>query len=288
MATMTTTKTTKISTIQTFGEILLTTGDLDPLYIALHRAELGAQHLRRWLFAYWCCYNAGAASWISEQEDYWPTMQRMAANETPTPLGLRWPRGHERRHFRGAAAVKAVTSYQDRTPEAICAWIESAAPSFAEVRKRVLSLHLFGPWISFKVGDMLDRVAQVPMNFSEADVLMFDQPYNSALEVWSHFPGDEIARAMVSEKEAVKKTVWQLLQDFNNFLAPPTYDRRVNIQEIETILCKWKSHNNGSYPVGLDSRELRGGLHYWATVSPTARRLFDHAPNPPESGAASS
>lgn len=277
-------RTTRIATIEEFGQQLLETGDLDPLYIALVGANLEKNQLRRWLFAYWCCYNAGASSWISEcetPEEYWKSMAWMARNDVPSPLGERWPRGHERRHFRGQKAINAVEHYTIAFPQPEMISLEFERPiringstglPFQTIRDRVVKLPQFGPWIAFKVADMLERVMNVPIDFKDSDILMFDSPFESALEVWNNrlAMGDETSPSM-----AVRKTTNWLVNYFSrHYAAPPRRDRPVGIQEVETILCKWKSHNNGSYPMGLDTHELHEGLEKWKIVSKTAHRLL--------------
>lgn len=276
--------------IEKFGEALLLSGDLDPLYIALYHGIGDGPLLRRWLLAYWCCYHAGASSYIAEVtgSEFWNRLHVMARNDVNTPLGERWPRGHERRHFRGDKAVHAVESIRTRflEPEKVCEWFEGGLyPSdnanrvpipYKRLREKVTTLPQFGPWIAFKVADMLERVLNVPVSFSEADVMMFEQPYKSALQVWESMDGEAsaIARSTVTtDDEKVRRVARKLGMFFAGRTAPPKHDRPVNIQEVETILCKWKSHNTGHYPVGIDSIELHHGLSEWAKVSETARRL---------------
>jgi hypothetical protein len=270
--------------IESFGRKLLASGDLDPLYIALHGANLGRDHLRRWLFTYWCCYHAGTACYISEKwgDHYWDMMRAMAANATLSPVGGRWPRGHERRHFRGDAAINAVDFYakQWSQPESICAWFEdeTTGTSFSGLRQKVMTLPQFGPWIAFKVGDMLERLRGVHVDFTESEVFMFSSPRDAALLVWRDSfptPPEELVK---TDNDRVSLVARDLIGQFEGYKAPPTFDRRVNIQEIETILCKWKSHLNGYYPVGLDSGEIRDGLSEWAGVSQTAGILLHHIP----------
>src|SRR5690606_28721140 len=95
--------------IEEFGRRLITTGDLDPVYIALHGAKLDDPVLHRWLIAYWCLYHCGVASYLSEFEGvrFWQELHRAARNEEPAPTGERWPRGSERRHWRGQQAIKS-------------------------------------------------------------------------------------------------------------------------------------------------------------------------------------
>lgn len=287
------------TSIETFGAKLLVSGDLDPLYIALCAAKLETEQLRRWLFAYWCCYHAGASSWLSEKtgEEYWNWLFIMADNQIPTPppldtLGQRWPRGHERRHFRGATATRAVRSYQSRFPdvESLVKYFEigdrTSPPTFenfSEVRQRVMSLPQFGPWIAFKVADMLERVRGLNIRFIDGDVLMFDQPYSSALIVYREsLISSGSVRNLAPDDDAVRTATMILTAHFSQHLAPPSRNRAVNIQEVETILCKWKSHLSGSYPLYLDSHELREGLAHWAPTCDTARRLFEAAPLAPD------
>src|SRR6188768_3254002 len=100
--------------VYTFGRQLIETQDLDPLYVALYQGKvdglLTEDQLKRWVFAYWCFYHAGFASYASERSGpaYWGVMERAAVNITKPPVGERWPRAAERRHFRGQKAIDSV------------------------------------------------------------------------------------------------------------------------------------------------------------------------------------
>lgn len=282
-------------TIEDFGKHLLTSGDLDPIYFALNRMRLGQLQKRRWLLSYWCYYNAGIASYLSEIEDpvaYWDTFLTAAANapQTPSPLGGgkvngNWPRGAERRHFRGQQAIKAtmelITKYPDPTSaidHLVRATDEQPIP-FSTVSDRVQEWRGFGSWISFKVGDMLDRcgVAQVAFSFEDA---MYDTPTKAALIQWKLRRGIPQESTIDDEKAAVREEVEHLINHFAaaGHLAPPLMDRPVGFQEIETILCKWKSHMGGSYPLYNDIDEIRHGASSWAPHSATAKLFLDCCP----------
>jgi hypothetical protein len=92
-----------------FGDALIRSRDLDPVYCALYGAQLSEPELSL-LLAYLAFYHLGFAAWLSEHEgvNYWQAMLVAAKNETPSPLGGRWPRSSERRHFRGVKCVNAV------------------------------------------------------------------------------------------------------------------------------------------------------------------------------------
>jgi hypothetical protein len=64
----------------------------------------------------------------------------------------------------------------------------------------------------------------------------------------------------------------QLRQHLGKYKAPPRFERAINIQEIETILCKWKSHMNGHYKVGKDTHEIHEALK--ETSGTTAQTLL--------------
>ena len=101
-------------TVEEFGAHLLKTGDLDPVYIALHNTPMSEEMMHRLLIAYWCFYHLGAAAYIAETQrspkGFWNAMQRAALNIIPPAIKPkeRWPRSAERRHFRGGQAAEAV------------------------------------------------------------------------------------------------------------------------------------------------------------------------------------
>lgn len=259
--------------ITDFGKHLLDSGDLDPVYIALHKAELPDAQLKRWLLAYWCFYHCGVASYISERGggSYWDAMIEAASNKEPAPHGGRWERGHERRHFRGAAAVSAVSEMSSDQPEGIVKDMIDRAPSFQAVSAQARLLPLFGPWISFKVCDMLDRVLGVTVDMEQAHVFMFKEPREAALMLWRQEMRLPANAKPKSEETVLEAVVDELITRFEDYQAPPLYDRAVGLPEVETILCKWKSHLNGHYPDNNDIDEIGRGLKPWLPHSETAR-----------------
>lgn len=275
--------------IYTFGAHLLETGDLDPVYIALDKMEWSdADQQARWLVAYWCFYHCGAASYISEAsgKEFWQRMSVAAKNEAEAPDGGRWPRGSERRHFRGEAASKAVKTLWGRyfeDPERIVTEIaagEGPLP-YAMVAGRAKELPLFGPWISFKVCDMLDRLGIQAVDFDQAAVFMFDDPVKAALTLWrqhSKLPDEAKPKDEATKVRIIENVVDHLSEHFKGFTAPPRHERPVGLQEIETILCKWKSHRNGHYPLFNDIDEIRHGLSGWGEHCETARAMLHAMP----------
>lgn len=278
--------------IEKFGRHLITTGDLDPIYDALVGARKAKAYdepqLYRWLIAYWCFYHAGVASFMSEMEgqEFWHWMTVAAENEQESPAGGRWPRGHERRHFRAKNATSSIL-HMVKTwgafPEDMVQYI--AAPEtegqtdplkFKVVSKRVQEHVGFGPWIAWKVADMLERVVGTPVDFSDSNMFMYRDPEKAALMLFRERNGLG-PEAKIKKEAVLPGVVDYLLGEFGELESPPG-GRKINVQEIETVLCKWKSHMNGHYPLYNDIIEIRTGTVLWAKFCESARIFYDHLP----------
>lgn len=240
--------------IYEFGERLLETEDLDPVYCGLTRANLPRDQLFRWLLAYWCFYHVGSSSLLSEEvgTSYWDKMREAAINE-----GLKFPRGSERRHFRGQKCVDAI----DALGLAIFSGFIRVGNSVA-IMKEVQTWPMFGPWIAFKAADMIDRCV-TPIEFDQNLGLMYKEP-RAALQI------------LVDQEGLTLEDHWgMLLEHFAKFKAPPGYDRPCSAQEVESVLCKWKSYFGGHYWVGKDIKEQRKALVGWGE---TADNILAHYP----------
>ncbi len=231
-----------------FGNSLITIGDLDPIYIALNQLSLEDEPLARWLVSYWCFYHAGVSCYLSSSDDFWGEMEGFAGDKEI-------PRGTERRHFRGKKAVDAVKHLRGLYSTAVEAINDLVGdlqdrPTFQRISKKAQEWPMFGPWIAFKVADMLERCAGVPVDFSDCNLELYEEPIAGAM--------------LIAEEEGWPKdlglVVDRLLHHYSDKLAPPDNDRPINIQEVETILCKFKSHRGGHYPVGKDTKEIGEGL----------------------------
>lgn len=239
-----------------FGEALITSGDLDPVYIALHRAELEPLKLRQWLLAYWCFYHMGTSSWIVDQPEYWTAMRTAAGSKD-------WPRSSERRHFRGKAASASVEWLAHRGISELFGGFKGLTTA-AEVTRYVRTWTGFGPWIAFKVADMIERLGIAPVAFDGSDELLFESPRKGA---------EELQRQESGTGPAVAWAMRRIGDRLGHLQAPPRMERTINAQEIETVLCKWHSYLGGHYEVGKDIREIRHGLLRFARCR-TAQMLL--------------
>lgn len=243
-----------------FGAQLIDTGDLDPLYIILSQTSWTEKFILKWLLGYWIFYSAGPASILAESDDFYQDAIRGDAGH--------WPRGHERRHMRGDNFQRTLKSLMDfGSPLKVASYMMDGN-DFQSIGKRVKTFAGFGPWIAWKIADMAERVVHKPVDFSNADIAVYDDPVKGAALIGfgdQSYPitGDEI-QYVFNDMELV----------FCEYKAPPYFDRPVNIQEMETIACKYKSHCNGHYPMGLDTREIYEGLDNWCDSADELRRYL--------------
>lgn len=240
-----------------WGRRLIETNDHDPLYVGLTQWDVRGSRLRRFMLAYWCCYSVGASWWLSQHSGtrFWDYLAVAAANLTPSPIGGRWPRAHERRHWRGQKCIDSVSALQARFnhPEEAVVSLENLR-TLNQIEKSVGAWPQFGPWIAFKAADMLERVLGVPVEFSNDIITMYKDPREGA----------EMAAPLLGF-QTPQEASDHLLDALGSLPAPGAESRRrnVNVQEVETVLCKWKSARKGHYFIGKDTRDHRDELAKW-------------------------
>jgi hypothetical protein len=283
------------STVYDFGRALLDENDLDPVYVALWEAKLEPDLLRRWLIAFWSFYHSGTSSWIADapggEEGYWDRMMLAASSKE-------YPRCHERRHFRGQAAIKAVESLRAKGLIDLFSPFREEMPC-EEVMREVQRWYLFGPWIAFKMADMLERLDICKVDFSGGEMFLFNSPNQGARLLWEEEgkpeegKGDKVGSWAVGRVLVHLNASLQGIRSRNGripvstpirpatgridtrkvFLAPPRYERPLNVQEAETVLCKFHSYRKGHYRVGEDVEGLRDGLLRFARCGLSQRLL---------------
>lgn len=263
--------TKKQMSIFEFGRKLIETGDLDPVYTICHHCDWEYDYQEyNFLLSYWCFYHVGTASWISQDhKEFWPRLCEASATSF-------YPRSSERRHWRGQASIKASLELRSLrlTPYQLIKGLgePKEAPTLPTVMSRVKNLRGFGDWIAFKVADMMERLALCNVQFEPSDIfLIFDAPAKGADAMWLR---EARGLAITNPPESIPMWAYDMLKAELGYLkAPPRFERFINIQEIETILCKWKSHLNGHYEIGKDIAEVRHGLLKFAKCSLSQKLL---------------
>lgn len=271
----------KSLTIEEFGDALLRTEDLDPTYVAISRTNMSSVTRAQLLISYWCFYHLGAAAHLAERpaKQFWSWMMEAARNDAHPDIkpGERWPRSAERRHFRGAQATQAVAALAARYPrgaeQALEGFVGKFPFTFQSVSDSVQSHLGFGQWIAFKVADMSERVLWLGTDFSDCELGIYKDPRQGAALAWYEWKKGTGHNAVpwaypITDSE-LKMVVAHYVAYWRKkrTLAPPNRDRLVNVQEIETIFCKYKSYRKGHYHVGKDIHEVHEGLEGWGNLA---------------------
>lgn len=245
--------------IYRFGDSLVRSRDLDPVYVIVHEAQLEPPLLHRWLLAYWCFYHCGTASWISDvrpkdEGGYWQRMEAAACSKD-------YPRSAERRHFRGQNSISSVAWLKERGVNHLFGRFTEASHKNKVLLLRDVLAYIqtwkgFGPWIAFKVADMLERLGICLVDCTEAHKFLFDSPEKGAESLWTWESNNE-----ENIPEGVGKwAIARIIDTLGDTMAPPSYNRPIGPMEAETILCKWHAHINGRYHIGKDTQEIKHGL----------------------------
>lgn len=268
-----------------FGRQLLRTGDLDPIYLALNKVSWDYDTLCRWLVGYIAFYHAGVASWLSEREDqaFWDAIMLAARNEAESPIGGRWPRGRERRHFRGDQAVQAVQDWGIRAgayAEVMIVDIKGEGNEpFAAVARRARKYRGIGQWMAFKIVDLLDACLGAEVDQRDVEPFLYDTPRESFLRMYREDMGQ--ADSGVTEERAAQAAMQWLRSQLLSETIPHKPGKRLDNFCLETIACKHKSHLNGHYPPGNDIAEIQEGLAPWVQVSRAAEDFLAAMPRDP-------
>lgn len=282
----------QMTSVTEFGRQLLRTGDLDPVYGAMHKANVKGETLARLCLAYWCFYHLGLAAQLAESKTnkaFWEGMQAAALNVSNPDGSKPYPRGSERRHYRGEQAVASMASLismygKGTAVRAVAGFILPNAEgrfTYGSVARSAQNHRGFGEWIAFKIADMSERILGYDTDFSDCHLGIYKDPRQGAavacleyrylgslkqdgVNLFAEKPWDY----PITDSE-LKDTVAHYVSAFRKMKlrAPPFGDRLVNVQEVETIFCKYKSHLKGHYPMGKDTLEIGQGLDGWGDLA---------------------
>jgi len=246
---------TRVASLHQFGKQLLDLNDLDPVYVVANLLLLEEDTLHRFLLAYSMFYHVGFAAQAAEHsgEDFWEFVSYRLDSH---------PRGRERRHFRGGAARTSIRYLSQSYPtpeEAVWYWIGDRKPrTFQGISNRVQEAPSYGPWIAWKLVDMIDRCCGIPVELEGTEINMFRSPRDGAgyLATGDLEPSASYTEALVHVQNAVSV----LVSGFQHRSAPPLYDRPYGVLEAETVLCKWFSSVKGHYQLGEDVEFVTSSL----------------------------
>lgn len=238
-------------TLEEFSKYEIETGDLDPDYILMLRAQrlfgLSDEEMSKWVVVKSCVYD-------SESE-----LQHLLFN-VPIKDLVRY--GGERRKFKPIAdqLFDRFDHFIKSSSNGYRSFFFEALPRNARLAMQVIqTVKGFGPWAAWKMADLAERVLGVPIDFSE---VQFNKIYEYPLKEIMMVASEDESRwkELLRNDDLFQTCMERAMPLFGEALkmkAPPQRDRLVNYQEIETLFCKYHSHAYGHYKPGHDIEKLR-------------------------------
>ena len=228
-----------------FSQILIESGDLDPDYIFMFRVfeklKMEPKTKERWVVLKSAIYDS-----TSELE----VLLENAELET-----IKY--GNERRKQK-RSAKKNIESLQEFV-DSIGGF--SGLPKKAEAAGQALqTVFGIGPWASWKVLDLCETVLGVPIDFSSIDFRKaYEFPLRGLLMI-NELP----EKAEILNNNDVYKICMdrakKLLVRTSELKSRPQLKRKINLQEIETCLCKYHSYIHGHYKPSQDLNHIKARL----------------------------
>lgn len=244
---------------RSFAKKLFELEDADPGYLLLARSGLNYDHMLRYVLAWCTYYNPAIAAIASDYQgarfyDYllrmYPTAQRAS----------------ERRHFRGAAGLKALEQWRSlyKRPEAM---VEACfGPTYLDVRKNMQHMAQMGDYFYWKLADIQDTVFGKPVDFTGCEKYMPKVPQQGAEKIWNLEPHEwdfDLVQAVRMVSRHIKN------------MDHPLNDRKLLLQEAETVCCVFKQHVVGDYKYGFRTAKAVKRLVSVVNVTSTAQKLLD-------------
>jgi hypothetical protein len=231
--------------ILTFARMLSVKKDIDPVYeIPFLDAFRGNFDKIRFVYAYLLFYDVGVALALSRLDTEWGTLE-FVQQVSLFALTKRSRRGVERRHFRAKHAEWTATAGRSVYSEFYDCTVShhSWKNSISALKK----LPSFGDWLAFKATDMLERTNLVHAYKNSDD---------ECLATWYGVPEEGWSIIKVQENYNNKREFLSDILQLKLRLPGGGFRQIFNMQEIETLCCKYKSHTNGRYEPGNDVKHV--------------------------------
>jgi Alpha-glutamyl/putrescinyl thymine pyrophosphorylase clade 2 len=239
-----------------FATAMFKLEDADPGYMLLARAEMDHAKKLRYIMAWCTFYNPGLAAHASD-------FQGGKFYEFLRYVYPHAKRASERRHFRGQAGLKALAQWQSLYPKPEAMVEACFASSYLGVRKNMQHMAQMGDYFYWKLADIQDTVFHKPVDFTGCEKYMPKVPKQGADMI-----GD---MENVFDLEAIMGIVTKHIGKLDH----PFTERKLKLQEAETVCCVFKQHVVGDYKFGFRSAKAYKRLKGMVNETKTAQVLLD-------------
>lgn len=235
---------------QDFAMKTIATDDLDPVYVALYRANMPEDMLMRWCAAFVTYYHMGTACKMCELQGSKFWYELWMQYDTA-------PRASERRHFRGEAGRKALRSWAVEYPQPEKFFAACMQPSFMKLLNK--GIPQIGTYFSWKCMDLREAVFGYHVDWTGAENHLVTLP-TQGMRIM--FPELEH-----QEKPDFAAALHRVVDGIKYLNAPPRGIRSCGIAEAETVCCMAKSYYKSKKPIGKDILEKRADLQGYGDIA---------------------
>ena len=230
-----------------FSRVLIESGDLDPDYIFINKVceknGWGNERKAEWIAAKSVIYNS-----IGELE-----FLLHGKNFDDVDYG-----NERRKHKRNAELFWNALYHNAQAHQGFYSMFSKVHEDANIALKQLQKFQGIGPWAAWKILDLLNCCLGFNFDFKNVDFrLAYEYPIRGMLLVAGE---DEERYKKVSDElyESSMNEVYRQLEEGGilKCAAPPEYIRNINMQEIETCLCKYHSYYHGHYKAGEDIERL--------------------------------
>jgi hypothetical protein len=242
-----------------FGRHLLASGDIDPIYPILrsiHQERRFNEEQALWhsfLYVAWYHLPVGHAAF-----DWAPrSISKAAYGKHIRNIGSTWPTGIERRSNRGGRVFTHIESFCHVTSHIpLSQWFRNGfvtAPTLAKrnanwrmLNERLQAVWGNGRWAAYKHCEVLRRVHDLPVEAPDMGHRFSSGPREGLATLYGPLEGQ--GEAVIAVLDGQGRDLQERLEKRG---------LTVDVEELETILCNWKSLLKGKYYVGHDIDELQ-------------------------------
>lgn len=256
-----------------FSKIMFMLEDADPGYMLLARAKMPLDQKLRYVLAWCAFYNPGLAAKACDYKgaDFYAYLNKVY----PTAK-----RASERRHFRGAAGLKALAQWQDLYPRPEKMVEACFAGDYMSVRKNMRHMAQMGDYFYWKLADIQDTVFGMPVDFTGCEQYMPKVPKQGAeiidkILYEESALGDNWKEDMYPHDAGLSTIMFEITKHIKQFKHPFAPHRPLALQEAETVCCVFKQHVVGDYKFGFRSAKAATRLQGMLSETKTAKVLLD-------------
>lgn len=262
-----------------FARAMIRSCDIDPLYPVLrHMISMMNREQQLWLtFLYVAWYNlpSGYAAFLTH-----PAFDSGLAQTSIDPQLLKLPTGIERRNHRGGTVARHINDYVRQLSrryagEQFAFYTDGLDPNDPIANWRLLTERLQtiwgnGRWAAYKHCEILMKVHDLPLAAPDMGNQFSSGPREGLAYFFNVPDGQDAATIRLLDRMGI-----HLQRRLHH-----EFGVELGIEELETILCNWKSLKKGKYYVGHDIDELqeqiaRGEHERWLPIR--ARESLYHA-----------